>query len=113
MGFVEEVYAISKQFPESEKFALTVHIRKTAISIPSNIAEGHGRKTTNNYVHFLAIALGSLYELETQLHIAHRLNYINSFKLKSCLAVCEELGKMLNKLISTLKAKRIPLTPNP
>ena len=77
MDLVEQVYTLTKSFPESEKFALANQIRRCSVSIPSNIAEGWGRGTAKFYVHFLPIAKGSLAELETQLEIANRLTYVN------------------------------------
>ena len=77
MDLVEQVYTLTKSFPESEKFALANQIRRCSVSIPSNIAEGWGRGTAKFYVHFLPIAKGSLAELETQLEIANRLKYVD------------------------------------
>ncbi len=76
MDLVESIYKISNTFPDSEKFGLTSQIRRSSISIPSNIAEGAGRKGDKEFVQFLHIALGSLTELDTQYIIAVRLNYI-------------------------------------
>ena len=70
MVLVTEVYKISKEFPNDETYGLTSQIRRCAVSIPSNIAEGYGRNSTNDYIHFLRIATGSLYELQTQMEIA-------------------------------------------
>ncbi len=70
MVLVTEVYEISKKFPKDELYGLTSQIRRCAISLPSNIAEGYGRNSTNDYIHFLRIASGSLYELQTQMEIS-------------------------------------------
>ena len=78
MVLVTEVYKISKEFPNDETYGLTSQIRRCAVSIPSNIAEGYGRNSTNDYIHFLRIATGSLYELQTQMEIALNLHYIGS-----------------------------------
>lgn len=76
MDLVEDVYALSKFFPNDEKFGLTNQIRRASVSVPSNISEGAARKSDKEFIQFLYIALGSLSELETQYLIAVRLNYI-------------------------------------
>lgn len=76
MDLVEEVYALSKFFPDDEKFGLTNQIRRASVSVPSNISEGAARKSDKEFIQFLYIALGSLSELETQYLIAVRLKYI-------------------------------------
>ena len=78
MGLVELIYTISKEFPKDELYGLTSQMRRAAISIPSNIAEGAARKGNRENVQFLYIALGSLSELETQYLIAQRLKYVNN-----------------------------------
>ena len=80
MDLVESIYKISNSFPDLEKFGLTSQIRRAAISIPSNIAEGAGRKSDKEFIQFLHIALGSLTELDTQYLIAVRLKYIKNNK---------------------------------
>ncbi len=76
MDLVEEVYAFASSFPKEERFALWSQIARAVVSIPSNIAEGSGRVTQKEFLHFLSIARGSLYELSTQLVIAKRLGYL-------------------------------------
>ena len=99
---VLNIYKISKSFPDEEKFCITQQMRKSAISIPSNIAEGFGRNHTKEYIRFLQIACGSLYELETQLEICYKLNYINDNDQQELNELCIEIGKMLNSLIRKL-----------
>lgn len=77
MDLVTELYKMKQNFPATEVYALTSQIRRSAISIPSNIAEGYGRNSTNDYKRFLQIAVGSLFELQTQIEIALNLNYIS------------------------------------
>jgi four helix bundle protein len=77
MDLVETIYKLTQTFPDSEKFGLTSQMRRSAVSIPSNIAEGSARKGDKELIHFLPIALGSLSELDTQYTIAVRINYTN------------------------------------
>jgi four helix bundle protein len=99
----EKVYQLVKSFPNEELYALTSQIKRCTISIPSNIAEGYGRKTTKNYIQFLRISIGSLFELETQLIIANKLNYITDKEIADTIfnLIAEE-GKMLNSFIKKL-----------
>ena len=77
--FVTEIYRVSKNFPKSEMYGLTSQLRRSSISIPSNIAEGAARKSNKEFIQFLYIALGSVAETETQLEIANNLNYLDEF----------------------------------
>lgn len=77
MQFVTNIYSKSALLPQNEQFGLTSQIRRSAVSIPSNIAEGYGRNSTGDYTRFLQIALGSLFEIQTQIEIAFNLNYIS------------------------------------
>ena len=103
MDFVELIYKITGDFPESEKFGLTSQLRRASISIPSNLAEGAGRKSTKEFIQFLYIALGSSSEIETQLEIAMRLGYMknqaNTFDLLT------DIRKLIQGLIRSLKKK--------
>ncbi|AXP79284.1 hypothetical protein CJ739_184 [Mariniflexile rhizosphaerae] len=80
MDLVEEIYTMSSKFPDDERYGLTSQIRRSAISIPSNIAEGSGRKSDKELIQFISIALGSLTELETHYLIAIRLKYVDETK---------------------------------
>jgi len=77
MSLVTRIYQITKGFPREELYALTNQMQRCAVSVPSNIAEGHGRKSTKEYLRFLEIATGSLYELQTQLEISRNLDYLS------------------------------------
>ena len=98
-----QIYHLTKKYPTDEKFGLTVETRKTSRSIPYNIAEGHKRSTTADYIRFLSIAAGSASELETQLLLCRRLKSLGSEEPHSVLADIEELSKMLASLISKLR----------
>ena len=103
MDLVEEIYILTSNFPEGEKFSLSNQMRRAAISVPSNIAEGNGRCSNKDYVHFLSIARGSKAELETQLNISLRLKYLTSDQTEKAFILCEEIGRKLNSLITKLK----------
>lgn len=102
MCLTKNIYLLLRSFPEDEKFALTSQIKRAVISIPSNIAEGFGRSSTKDYLHFLYIARGSLYELETQLYIAKALEYM-PIKENEIDPLLQEVGKLLNGTIRKLK----------
>lgn len=104
MLFVTDVYKACNLLPDDEKFGLSSQIKRSAVSIPSNIAEGYGRNYTKDYVRFLQIARGSLFECQTQLEIAVNLKFINKDVLKEINEVALEIEKMLNSLISKLIA---------
>lgn len=97
------VYKAVKQLPKEEIFSLSDQIRRAAISIPSNIAEGQQRLSGKEFIHFLSIAKGSLAELETQLMICERLNYMTSAQTKPIMDLCIEISKMLNSLLKQLQ----------
>ena len=103
VDLVERIYKLTPSFPSEEKFGLTAQIRGAAVSIPSNIAEGWGRDSTKDYVRFVRIARSSLFEVETQLIIAHRLGYLNEDELKTSLQETEVESRMLLSLIRSLK----------
>ncbi|MFA6099137.1 MAG: four helix bundle protein [Patescibacteria group bacterium] len=101
---VTAIYKLTEQFPKSEIFGLTSQIKRSAVSIPSNIAEGFNRKSRLEYAHFIRIAFGSGAELETQILIAKKLKFINETSYNQIDALLTEVMKMLNKLISALKS---------
>jgi four helix bundle protein len=96
------VYRFSQQFPADERFNLTSQIRRSGVSIPSNIAEGHGRRTSKDFSHFLWIANGSLSELETQALVAERLNYATAEATQSLLVRADEVRRIAAGLRSSL-----------
>jgi len=105
MSLVKEVYQLTKDFPKEETYGLTGQIRRAAVSIPSNIAEGQGRDSTKEFLHHLSIAYGSLMEVETQLLIAESLNYLDENETKSILNKTAETGRLINGLSRSLKQK--------
>jgi len=105
IDLVCQVYGITKFFPKSEIYGLTSQLQRAAVSVPSNVAEGHARGSSREFLHFLTISLGSLAELETQLSIALHLKYVDNTVLEPVLYMCDELGKMLRALQRSLKAK--------
>jgi len=102
MDLVEEVYKASRTFPGEEIYALTSQLRRAAVSIPSNVAEGQGRRTTQDFLRHLSIAYGSLLELETQVLIATRLRYLAQGKCQDILNMTAEVGRLLNGLMFSL-----------
>ena len=104
MDLVVAVYQITKLLPKYETYGLSDQMRRAVVSIPSNIAEGQGRNSSTEFMRFLIIALGSCSELETQLMICIRLQYVNETDVENALNLCQSVGKMLSALISRLKA---------
>lgn len=102
MELVDAVYDVSLRFPEEERFVLTPQIRRAAISIPSNIAEGHGRMSRGDYLRFCRVANGSLKEVETQLIIAGRRGYIEKPEAAPVWSLLQEIGRMLFGLMRSL-----------
>lgn len=118
MALVTAVYETTRLFPREELYGLTSQIRRAAVSIPSNIAEGRSKRTTRDFLRFVNIAYGSVAELETQLMIAQNLGYLSSDALNLLLKEIGSVGKMLNGLVSGLEKRqhvpdpRMP-TPDP
>lgn len=107
IDLVTQVYKLTGIFPESERFGLISQMRRAAVSVPSNIAEGAARGTNKEYIHYLNMSLGSLSELETQILISQNLDYISSVEiLKDLELIRAKLYKLRNYLNSKAKAQR-------
>ncbi len=106
MELVVEIYGVTQSFPKHEVYGLTSQIQRAAVSVPSNIAEGHTREHSKEYLHHLSMAQASLAEVETQLEIAARLGYISTDSLRSLIERVQSLGRQLyalrNALLKTL-----------
>ena len=117
ISLVIEIYAITANFPGHEIYGLTSQLRRAGVSIPSNIAEGHGRATKGEYIQFLGQARGSLCEVQTQIFIAHRLGYVPLERKENFIAMTDELGRILNGLMASIQGKKLKplasLIPNP
>jgi four helix bundle protein len=103
------VYRLSGAFPQSEAYGLRAQIHRAAVSVPSNIAEGHARRSRRDFTRFISISLGSLAEVDTQLILATELGYCDRDSVAEAFALIEECQKMLHGLLRALS----PLTPNP
>lgn len=103
MDLVMEIYRLTNAFPKAELYGIVSQMRRSAVSIPSNIAEGKQRGTKKEYRQFLIIAFGSIAELETQMEISKRLEYCEKADCQKIDSLLNEISRMLNKLISTLK----------
>jgi len=104
------IYKITKDFPKEERYGLTAQIRRAAVSVPSNIAEGYGRKTTPEYIQSLYIAYGSHCELETQIMVSKDLGYIKSDDFQELQREIGEVERMLKALIKSLQNKHSNLS---
>ena len=104
-----KIYRITGKFPKEEKYGLTSQLRRSPVSVPSNIAEGYGRKTTADYIRMLYIAYGSICEVETQILLAGDLGFIEKGALATIKGNIVEVERMLKALIKSLENK--PLTP--
>ena len=105
MELTKKIYTITKDFPKEEVYGLTSQIRRCAVSIPSNIAEGCGRKTNKDFSNFLGISLGSSFEFETQLIICKNLNFISEDDFKSIESEIQHIQNMIIKLQNTIDSK--------
>ena len=102
MDLVTEIYRATASFPRDELFGLTSQVRRAAVSVPSNIAEGQGRLSHKEFHYFLGLARGSLMEVETQLQIAANLGYLSPKETATLLKDTAELGKILNGLLASV-----------
>ena len=107
MDMTAMLYQLVKKLPKEETYALSDQMRRAAISVPSNIAEGFGRSSTKEYLHFLFISYGSICELETQLILSSRINYLSKNETQPVMDLLSEIGKMINAIIKK------NLTPDP
>ena len=103
MDLTTEIYSLVKFLPKEETYGLSDQMRRAVVSIPSNIAEGQGRISDKEYVNFLSIARGSLWELSTQIEICERLKYINQNQTSKSINLITEISKMLKSLANSLK----------
>ncbi len=113
MDLVVDVYRVAAALPSEEKFGLTSQMRRAAVSIPANVAEGYGRTHRGDYVRHLSVARGSLTELETLMTIAVRVEFLRRDEVVPIWEVCQEVGRMLNKLIRSLRNTPDRDTPTP
>ncbi|HWB52586.1 MAG TPA: four helix bundle protein [Tepidisphaeraceae bacterium] len=105
MDLVVEVYRITQQFPQTEIYGLSNQLRRAAVSIPSNIAEGQGRGGATDFARYLRISNGSRQEVETQIRIARRLGYINDITMDDLIKLTEETGRLLSGLLKSIAPK--------
>jgi len=106
MALVLEVYRCTQTFPKTETYGLTSQLRRAAVSIPSNIAEGQARLSTGEFKQFLGNARGSLMEVETQILIARDLGYLENDRSETLLASAREVGRILNGLLASLPSRK-------
>ncbi len=106
MDMVVSLYDLTKSFPRDEIYGLTGQVKRAAVSVPSNIAEGQGRGVGNEFCHHLRISLGSLQEMETQVMIAQRLSYVSQEQIDPILAVADEVGKIVRGLHQSVSPNR-------
>jgi len=105
MQLTTQIYASTVGFPKHETYGLTQQIRRAAVSVPSNIAEGKGHRSDKEFVHFLHHARGSLLELQTQLIIAEQLQYLSKPQSEFLLGIAEKVGRALSGLINSISMK--------
>ena len=115
MDLAVMVYGLCKRLPKEEIYALSDQMRRASVSIPSNIAEGHARKSSREYLQFVSVALGSNAELQTQITLCRRLGYISSETENKIMELSAEINRMLHAIKANLSQKvdTSPLTPHP
>lgn len=102
IAFVTQIYKAVKGFPKEELYGLTSQIKRSAISIPSNLSEGYGRKSRKDYLRFLQIAMGSLFEIQTQLEISKNLEFLSESHFNELYENSREIERMLSSLINKI-----------
>jgi len=105
MALVEEIYRGTRMFPQSEQYGITSQIRRAALSIPCNVAEGHCRRSTRAFMNHVSIALGSLGELDTLVDVCHRLDYFQADEQQRLSGLAALVGRLLNGLYNSLERK--------
>jgi len=113
MDLVEEVYIATASWPAKEQYGLTSQIRRAAVSVPANIAEGYARTHRGDYLRHLSIARGSVAEVETHLLVAERVKFADAESLKSCWELCQRVASMLSAQVRSLKSAPIIEVPLP
>lgn len=103
MKLAKAVYELTEALPKGETYGIQSQMRRAAIAVPSNIAEGHGRLNDGHFRQFLAISRGSLFELQTQLELAHDLNFLEPVGATALMEQCEEVARLINGLVGTLQ----------
>jgi four helix bundle protein len=103
MALAESCYELTREYPREEMYGMTSQIRRAAVSVAANIAEGHGRETTGSFVQFLRTAQGSLKELETHLILSQRVTLASATTVEPNLVRCDSLGRMIRSLIRSLQ----------
>jgi four helix bundle protein len=112
IDLVKDIYELTKNFPRDEKFGIVMQMRRSAISIPSNIAEGKTRQHVKEYIQFLYVALGSCSELETQIIICKELKFMQDSSVVKILEIIDHVSRMLRNLVKSLSDNRKPTTVN-
>jgi four helix bundle protein len=105
MDFTVDVYQASRAFPKEETYGLRAQVRESAVSIPANIAEGHGRDSSKEFARFLSISHGSLCETQTHILLAERLDYLSEETTEKLMAQSEEVARITNSLKNSIKRK--------
>jgi four helix bundle protein len=105
MDLAEEIYAVTSTFPKEERYGLISQMRRCAVSIASDIAEGHGRLTTRDWQHFLSQARGSTHEIETQLILSRRLQFGDRGPIEHAIRSAEEVGRIINGLLNATRKR--------